>query len=250
MITKLDSEFCVFLEQKALEKDVVLTKDNIEKMGIYFDVLEEWNQKIDLTSITETKEIVIKHFLDSLMLLKHIKFPDGAKLIDVGTGAGFPGLVLKIMRPDLQISLLDSLNKRLKFVDRVKSALNIKDLKLMHFRAETAGKMELYREKFDFAVARAVAPMVQLLEYCVPFVKLQGTFIAMKSKKAADEIEVSEGAAVTLGAKLEKTSEFTLPGDIYRCLVCYKKFHSTPKRYPRQTGQIRKKVLGEVKVTA
>ncbi len=246
----LKNEFSNLLEEKAATEGIELTKNDVNQMRIYFEVLNEWNQKIDLTSLTDTGEIVIKHFLDSLMLLKHLKIPVGAKLIDVGTGAGFPGLVLKIMRPDLHVSLLDSLNKRLRFIAEVKSALNIRNLELMHFRAETAGKMELYREKFDFAVARAVAPMVQLLEYCVPFVKMQGIFVAMKSKKAEEEVDLSENASIALGTKLEKVTEYVLPENMYRCLVLYKKFHSTPKRYPRQTGQIRKKILGEVKVNA
>ena len=236
--------FSNLLTESAKEKEIELNSLTVGKLQIYFEMLMEWNKRINLTSITEEKDVVIKHFLDSLVLLKHIDIPENAKLIDVGTGAGFPGLVLKIVRPDLRISLLDSLNKRLRFIAEVVGDLRLRDVELMHFRAEFAGKMDIYREQYDFSVARAVAPMSQLLEYCVPFIKMDGQFIAMKSKKAQEEIEDSEGAATALGAKFENCSEFRLPGDFYRCLVFYRKFHSTPKRYPRQTGQIRKKELG------
>ena len=292
-------DFSRYLSKVASNEGIELSANVLDQLQIYFEVLTEWNKKIDLTSITGVEEVAIKHFLDSLMLLKYVDFPQGAKIIDVGTGAGFPGMVLKIVRPDLHISLLDSLNKRLRFIAEIESDLNLRNLELLHFRAETAGKMELYREKFDFALARAVAPMIQLLEYCVPFVKVDGTFVAMKSRKAKEEVELSENAAAALGSRLEKMEEFSLPcpecvnggesseevsvensecnastadpgmdegsedvsnvsekseGSIlspdfmYRCLVFYSKFHSTPKRYPRQTGQIRKKVLGEVRV--
>ena len=240
--------FSNLLTESALKEGIELNSLAVGKLQIYFEMLIEWNKRINLTSITEEKDIVIKHFLDSLVLLKHIDIPENSKLIDVGTGAGFPGLVLKIVRPDLRISLLDSLNKRLRFIAEVVGDLRLRDVELMHFRAEFAGKMDIYREQYDFSVARAVAPMSQLLEYCVPFIKMDGQFIAMKSKKAQEEIEESEGAATALGAKFENCSEFNLPGDIYRCLVLYRKFHSTPKRYPRQTGQIRKKELGKVRV--
>lgn len=240
--------FSNLLKESALKEGIELNASTLGKLQIYFEMLMEWNKRINLTSITEEKDVVIKHFLDSLVLLKHLNIPENAKTIDVGTGAGFPGLVLKIVRPDLRVSLLDSLNKRLRFIAEVVGDLRLRDVELMHFRAEFAGKMEIYREQYDFALARAVAPMSQLLEYCVPFIKKNGQFIAMKSKKAQKEIEESEIAATALGAKYEDCSEFNLPGGIYRCLVFYRKFHSTPKRYPRQTGQIRKKELGKVKV--
>lgn len=237
-----------FLTKSASEEGIELSGVVVDKLRIYFEMLIEWNKKINLTSIKDEKDIIIKHFLDSLMLLKYLEIPEEAKLIDVGTGAGFPGLVLKIVRPDLHILLLDSLNKRLRFITEVIGDLSLRSVEPVHFRAEIAGKMELYREQYDFATARAVAPMVQLLEYCVPFVKIGGRFIAMKSKKAEEEVENSSDASFALGAKLEKISEFNLPGNIYRCLVHYEKFRATPKRYPRQTGQIRKKELGKVRV--
>lgn len=244
-------KFKDFLESKTSEEGIELTKEQLNQLQIYFEVLMQWNEKINLTSLKEPEEIAIKHFLDSLMILKYVKFPVGSSLMDVGTGAGFPGLVLKIIRPDLKVSLLDSLGKRLKFVKEMVDILNIRDVKILHFRAEIAGKMPLYREQFDFVVARAVAPMFQLLEYCIPFVKVEtGTFIAMKSKKGGEEVETSEEAAVVLGAEFKKIEDFYLTGDFYRSLVFYGKNRHTPPRFPRQTGQIRKKIIGKVKANS
>ena len=249
-------EFCMvkfkdFLESKTSDEGIELTKEQLNQLQIYFEVLMQWNEKINLTSLKDPEEIAVKHFLDSLMILKYVKFPAGSSLMDVGTGAGFPGLVLKIIRPDLKVSLLDSLGKRLKFLKEMVDILNIRDAKILHFRAEIAGKMPLYREQFDFVVARAVAPMFQLLEYCIPFVKVEtGTFIAMKSKKGGEEVETSEEAAIVLGAEFKKIENFYLTGDFYRSLVFYGKNRHTPPRFPRQTGQIRKKIIGKVKANS
>ena len=243
--------FSDFFMEKASKEGIEVSDRQLEQMRVYFNDLIKWNQIINLTSLKDPEEIIVKHFIDSLLLLKHIDFSSGATIMDVGTGAGFPGLVLKIMRPDLKISLLDSLNKRLKFVRDVVETLSIRNVDILHFRAEIAGKMPLYRERYDYVVARAVAPMQHLLEYCVPFVKIDsGIFIAMKSTQGKQEVEENEEVAKILGAEFGNMIEFNLPNGDYRNLIIYSKVKHTPQKFPRQMGQIRKKILGKVKTTS
>ena len=162
------------------EFGIILDETKIKKLNLYGNLLLEWNEKINLTAITEPEDVLIKHFYDCILFFKHNEVPVGASLIDVGTGAGFPGLVLKIVREDLKVTLLDSLNKRITFLKDVIEKCELKTIEAIHSRAEDGGKNPLYREKFDIACARAVANMPVLMEYCAPFVKVGGRFIAMK----------------------------------------------------------------------
>ena len=176
------------------EFGVELTADKQDKLNLYGNLLLEWNEKMNLTAIKEPKEVLYKHFYDCILFFKNVEIPQNATLIDIGTGAGFPGLVLKIVRPDIEVTLLDSLNKRLVFLNEVIAALGLKGIKTVHSRAEDGGKNKLYREKFQIATARAVASMPVLLEYCLPFVEKGGQFVYLKdTDKPKAEFVVSEG---------------------------------------------------------
>ncbi len=213
-----------------------------ERLNIYGNLLIEWNEKMNLTAITEPTDVVIKHFLDCLTFFKAVNPPKGAKIIDVGTGAGFPGMVLKIARPDLQVTLLDSLNKRLVFLKEVADKTGL-DLEIIHARAEEGGKKTELRERFDFACARAVAPLNVLLEYCTPFVKTGGSFVAMKGPAALDEIEAAKNAARLLNVKLQNKTHLTLEGTDERFIIEYKKLSQTPPKFPRISAKISKTPL-------
>lgn len=208
----------------------------------YAELLIQWNEKINLTAITEPKQIGIKHFLDCLMIFKNADIPMGAKIIDVGTGAGFPGIVMKIARPDIKLTLLDSLNKRLIFLREVCDELGL-DAEIIHFRAEEAGRKKEYRENFDIATARAVARLNILSEYCLPFVKKDGYFISMKGPAAEEELKEAYVALKTLGAKAEGVKTETLPDGDKRSFVFIKKISQTPTQYPRISAKISKKPL-------
>lgn len=207
----------------------------------YYKLLIEWNKKINLTRITEPEEVVIKHFVDSLTLLKYCDIPQGASVIDVGTGAGFPGIPLKIVRPDIKLTLLDSLKKRLSFLDEVCSTLDI-DAQLVHARAEDGAKNAEYRERFDIAVSRAVARLNTLSEYCLPYVKVGGQFIPMKGPELTEELSEAKTAIKTLGGKINAVNEFELK-DSGRTIVVIKKTKQTPKTYPRHSSKIKSKPL-------
>ena len=217
-----------------------VTDEQYEKFSFYAKMLVEWNEKINLTGITDPRGIAVKHFLDSILPLKNVEIPQGASLIDVGTGAGFPGLPVKIYRPDIKLTLLDSLNKRVNFLSEV-----CKDTKIaaecVHARAEECGRNEKYREKFDFAAARAVAALPVLAEYCLPFVKAGGMFMAMKGPN--ENPKDGENAVKLLGGELSDIFEYALPDGDRRTLICVKKIRPTEKRYPRNSGQISKKPI-------
>ncbi len=213
-----------------------------ERLNIYGNTLLEWNEKMNLTAIKEPTDVVIKHFLDSLTFFKCAKPVSGAKIIDVGTGAGFPGMVLKIARPDLDITLLDGLNKRLVFLDEVSKRVGL-SLELLHLRAEEGGKKKELREQFDYSCARAVAPLNVLLEYCVPFVKKGGSFIALKGPAAKEEVTSAQNAARLLGVDTPRLTCVTLTGDEERCLIEYKKISQTAPKYPRISAKISKSPL-------
>lgn len=223
----------------------------LEQFQTYRDMLLEWNQKINLTAITDPDEIALKHFTDSLTVVPFIenafknqksRFPD-LSLIDIGTGAGFPGIPLKIMYPELSLTLMDSLQKRIDFLSAVTNALSFSNSFTVHSRAEDGARSEQHREKYDVAIARAVASMPVLSEYCLPYVKVGGVFIAMKAN-VRDELESAKYAISVLGGEIEDCSEFTLPGsDMKRSIVVIRKKQKTPKPYPRKAGKPEKEPL-------
>lgn len=213
-----------------------LTETHVEKFLIYKDILKEWNEKMNLTAIEEDRDIIMKHFVDSLSILPHIKNRDGS-LIDVGTGAGFPGIPLKILCPGMKVTLLDSLDKRIKFLNEVIKRINLEDIHTVHGRAEDFGNNKEFREAFDISVARAVANLPVLLEYCLPFVKPGGIFIAMKGS-STEEVESSKKALEVLGGEIETVQEMVLPGsDIKRNIIIIKKLRQTPTKFPRKAGK-------------
>ena len=226
---------------KAKEAGLKVTHEQAEKFNLYLKLLLEWNEKINLTAITDPHEAVIKHFIDSISFLKSHTIKPGAKVIDVGTGAGFPGVPLKIMRPDIKLTLLDGLNKRLKFLQDVAEKLGF-EAEFVHKRAEEAGKINTMREKFDVATARAVAPMNTLCEYCIPLVKMKGYFVAMKGPSLEDEMKEAKKAIDILGCEVEKIDSFILPDleKSERKIAVMRKFNFTPKEYPRHGNKISK----------
>lgn len=220
-----------------------LFENQLEQFNTYAKLLLEWNKKMNLTAITKPEEIVTKHFVDSLYGLPFLK--NGDRLIDVGTGAGFPGIPLKIARPDLSLTLLDSLNKRLTFLNEVIGALGLSDTKTVHARAEEGAKAKSpLRESFDCATARAVASLSILSEYCLPYVKVGGVFLAYKGGDIEEELASSKNAICTLGGEIAEVSKHTIPDtDITHSIVVVQKTKSTLDIYPRQNGKISKKPL-------
>lgn len=215
--------------------DIELSKKQIEQFYTYMNLLLEWNEKINLTAITEPKEVILKHFVDSLTISAYIK--KGSKLVDMGTGAGFPGIPLKILRDDIEITLVDSLNKRINFLNEVIKELELREISTVHARAEEFGQNKKYREKFDIATSRAVANLSTLSEYLVPLVKLEGKIICMKGSEVKEEVENAKNAIKILGGKMEKEESFNLPNsDMKRNLVIIKKIKNTPAKYPRKPG--------------
>ena len=215
--------------------DISLTETQIKKFFEYMQLLLEWNEKINLTAITEVNDIILKHFIDSLTIIKYIKESD--KIIDVGTGAGFPGIPIGIMNSKIDITLLDSLNKRINFLNEVCNKLDLKNIKTIHGRAEDFGQNIDTREKFNIAVSRAVANMTTLVEYLLPFVKVGGCAICMKGPEIDEELSKAEFAIKELGGKVEKVENFVLPNsDIERNIVIIKKISDTPNKYPRKAG--------------
>lgn len=222
---------------------ITLTENQYEQFQKYFELLAEWNEKMNLTAITDESGVALKHFADSLSLLNFVDIPQNSSLADVGTGAGFPGVVLKIARPDIKLTLIDSLNKRLVFLGEVCAQLGI-EAELIHSRAEDGARDEKLRESFDFAVSRAVARMNVLSEYCLPYVKVGGAFCAMKGAQANEEFKESLNAINILGGKLENKYFFELPengGE--RAIAVVRKVKNTPQKYPRQSGKIKAKAL-------
>lgn len=213
-----------------------------EQFQTYMELLLEWNEKMNLTAITDPQEVVEKHFLDSLTLLTWDKLKQGAKVIDVGTGAGFPGIPLKIMRPDIDLTLLDGTQKRLNFLGEVCTALKL-SARRVHKRAEEAGLDKTMRERYDLAVARAVASLPVLAEYCLPLIKMKGHFIAMKGPGAAEELKEAANALEILGSGDPQLLSLTLPDGEERSLVICQKLRFTPKGYPRHGGTILKHPL-------
>lgn len=212
----------------------------LKRLEKYADLLVEWNEKINLTAIVDPEGIAVKHFLDCLMIFKYVDMPKGASVIDIGTGAGFPGVVIKIARPDIKLTLMDSLQKRINFLDTLCSELGL-DVTTIHSRAEDIKPQQ--REGYDFAVARAVANMRVLTEYCLPYVKVGGSFIAMKGSTAAEEVKEATKAIATLGGKLEAENLFELLEFGGRGIINVKKISQTLTKYPRNSGKISKQPL-------
>lgn len=237
------------LASGANEISVPLSAESIRAFSEYARLLKEWNEKMNLTNITDDKGIAIRHFIDSLTLVSHLeeecvkKGKKNLTLIDVGTGAGFPGIPLKVAMPSLEVTLLDSLRKRVGFLDAVCAALELKGISTVHSRAEDAGLSRQYREKYDVATARAVASLAVLCEYCLPFVKIGGIFLAMKGN-VEEEAEAAKKAIITMGGTLETLHHFTLPGtDMKRSIIVIRKVRATPAKYPRQAGKPEKEPI-------
>lgn len=228
------------LSREAAKQGVVLSPEALEQMALYARRLVEWNEKMNLTAITDPDGILYKHFLDSLTLAPQL--PEGASLIDVGTGAGFPGVPLALARPDLRLTLLDSLHKRLVFLEALCEELSV-PVQLIHARAEDAGRRDGLRESFDVATARAVASLPVLCEYCLPFVKVGGRFIAMKGPDGRQELEKAQKAAALLGGRPAEPAAFLLPAAGERLLLSFEKIAPTPSSYPRPSAKMAKQPL-------
>ena len=230
------------LRQKAAMFHVKLDETALERFADYARLLQDWNEKINLTAITNTDEILTKHFLDSLTVLPLLDLPQGAKLIDVGTGAGFPGLALLIARPDLQVTLLDSTKKKLTVLEDILEKLDLSAV-LLHSRAEEAGHDPALREKFDAVTARAVAHLRELSEYCLPFVRVGGTFAAMKSTAAETELDGAKHALRLLSGEVARVEHFSLAGAGERTVILVKKCAPLSAKYPRPSAKIAKNPL-------
>lgn len=231
------------LKNLCLDLGIELDEKSLNQFETYMNLVIEWNDKINLTSITDREEFIIKHLYDSLTLLANVEIKKDCKVIDVGTGAGFPGIPLKIARPDINLTLLDSLNKRVVFLqDQVLKSLNL-SAQVIHGRAEEYSKKAEYREKFDLSVSRAVSNLSSLSEYCIPFVKVGGVFASMKGPNADEEVNMAENSIKVLGGKLENIKRLTLPDDSGRSIVVIKKINKTPEKYPRRGVKISKNPL-------
>lgn len=235
MILPYDRTAAIF-SQYGLE----LSNEIYDKLDIYANLLVEWNEKINLTAITDAEGITVKHFLDSILVFKYADITDGSSYIDVGTGAGFPAVPMKIYNDTLECTLLDSLQKRLNFLSEVSNTLNL-PMKCVHARAEDGGKMPELREKMDISVARAVAALPILCEYCLPFVKVGGKFIAMKGPN--ENYKDAYVACKTMGGEFSNVEEYELPDGDKRQIILIEKIKTTPIKYPRNSGQIRKSPL-------
>lgn len=235
-------EIQTLLLQAAQAAGVPLTEAQAGQFNTYANLLEEWNRVMNLTAITGPEDTVHRHFIDSLLLCRAFALPAGASVIDVGTGAGFPGLPLKLYRPDLRLTLLDSLQKRLNFLEAVCTATGC-EAKRIHARAEDAGREPALRESYDIACARAVAALPVLCEYCLPFVKKGGVFIAMKGPGLEEELAAAQKALRVLGGKLESTHAFTLPDGSERRIAVIRKTKPTPPAYPRPAAKMKKQPL-------
>ena len=232
-------EFQVELEKLGLP----LSEFQMEQFATYFELLVEWNQKMNLTAITELQEVYLKHFYDSITLAFSDTFEPQGKLCDVGSGAGFPSIPLKIIFPDLEITIVDSLNKRITFLSTLVEALELKGVSLYHDRAETFGQNKEYRESFDFVTARAVARLNVLTELCVPLVKRDGYFFALKAAKSDEELVEAKPAIALLGGKLIQAEDVSLPNGDTRHIITIQKKKDPPKKYPRKPGLPNKQPL-------
>ena len=224
-------------EKKLSELGITLNEVQKRQFLQFFELLVEWNKVMNLTGITEYEEVNEKHFVDSLSIVKAIDMDSVETVIDIGTGAGFPGIPLKIAFPNLKVVLLDSLNKRIQFLNTVIDTLQLTDIQTIHGRAEDFAKQQAYREQFDLCVSRAVANLATLSEYCLPYVRVDGMFIPYKSGEIIEELQQSQNAIHVLGGKVTDVVKFRLPGtEIGRSFVKIKKVQNTAKKYPRKAG--------------
>ncbi|MCM1173462.1 MAG: 16S rRNA (guanine(527)-N(7))-methyltransferase RsmG [Blautia sp.] len=244
MVVKLEERYLDFFQKDLAELNIVLDEKQFNQFIVYYELLREWNEVMNLTAITDFDEVCKKHFIDSLSLVKAYDMNIRTSVIDVGTGAGFPGIPLKIAFPDLKITLLDSLKKRIGFLQNVIEKLQLDGMEVYHGRAEDYAKKKNFREQYDLCVSRAVANLSTLSEYCIPYVKTGGYFISYKSEKLTEEIKAAEKAIYLLGGRMEKQVEFQIPNsDIYRNLLVIYKEKETPAVYPRKAGIPSKKPI-------
>ena len=226
------------------ESGITLTDKQIKQFETYFEMLVEWNEKINLTAVTEKEEVYLKHFFDSVTPSFYIDFNEIETICDVGAGAGFPSIPLKIVYPHLQITIVDSLNKRIKFLNELAASLDLDKVNFVHDRAETFGKSQQYRESFDLVTARAVARLSVLSELCLPLVKKGGQFVALKGSQGNEELEDAQFAISVLGGEVKAVHEFTLPlEESMRQIITIDKLRQTPKKYPRKPGTPNKEPL-------
>lgn len=230
------------MSKKAQRYNIELSSEQLNMLDKYSEMLVEWNFKINLTAITDSEEIMTRHFEDSIAMLKYVDSPINSSLIDIGTGAGFPGMVLKIIRPDLKITLLDSLNKRISFLNTVSDKLCL-DINTVHLRAEDGGKLSKYRERFDIACARAVSNMRELSEYCIPYVKVGGQFVSLKGPDVVDELDLARPAIGTLGGRVNSVCNYIISDGSGRNIIIVDKVKPTPIQFPRISAKIAKKPL-------
>lgn len=225
------------LERGCEKLQISMSERQEQQFMRYYELLIEWNKVMNLTGITEFDEVMQKHFLDSLTIVKGIDKKENLRVLDVGTGAGFPGIPLKIMFPDWEIVLLDSLNKRIKFLNEVVTQIGVEKITTIHGRAEDFARQDEYRECFDLVVSRAVANLSSLAEYCLPYVKQKGRFVSYKGSNVDQELEESQKAISILGGKIKKIEQFQIPDtDMDRTLIVIEKIKKTPGKYPRKAG--------------
>lgn len=233
------------LEGELAGQGMTLTEGQKQSFVSFYEAMVEKNKVMNLTAITEWDEVLLKHFCDSLTLLRCVDLKGEKSLMDVGTGAGFPGIPLKILFPEAEMTLMDSLQKRILFLEEIKALLGLENLRLLHGRAEEAGRQKELREHFDVCVSRAVSQLSVLSEYCLPFVKVGGVFVSYKSADCEEEVQAAKKAIHLLGGKVEEVKRFTLPGsDMGRALVVIRKVSATPGKYPRKAGTPAKMPLG------
>lgn len=237
-------EYFQLMKEASLEVGLDLTEKQYNQFITYMKLLQEWNEKINLTAITEDEEVIKKHFIDCIKAFKSNAVKNAKTVIDVGTGAGFPGLPIAIINPDVNVTLLDSLNKRINFLNTVVSALELKNVVTIHSRAEDGARKPEFREHFDVATSRAVANMAVLSELCLPYVKVNGHFVALKGPAIEEELKEGQKAISTLGGKLENIIEVNIEeSDLKHNIVEIKKVNKCPKTYPRKAGTVNKKPI-------
>lgn len=232
------------LEKLSSDIGYVLSDRQIDQFNDFYKMLVEKNKVMNLTAITEYDEVVLKHFIDSIVIYKRISDDNVKSIMDVGTGAGFPGIPLKILFPDIKLTLLDSLNKRILFLNEVINSLELDDIECIHGRAEDIGHLPEYREQYDLTVSRAVANLSSLSEYCIPFIRIGGKFISYKSGNIDDELNDARFAIELLGSEIEEVEKYTLPdSDVQRSLVVIRKEKKLNRKYPRKAGMPAKQPL-------